>query len=47
MSGGRNRTVTAQRANFSALSGMMVPDLPPLEYHQTKRLDHRLLLRRH
>ena len=22
-------------------------DLPPLEYHQTKRLDHRLLLRRH
>ena len=22
-------------------------DLPPLEYHQTRRLDHRLLLRRH
>jgi len=22
-------------------------DLPPLEYHQTKRLDHRLLLRQH
>lgn len=22
-------------------------DLPPLEYHQTKRVDHRLLLRRH
>jgi len=22
-------------------------DLPPLEYHQTKRLDHRLVLRRH
>src|SRR5256886_7261128 len=22
-------------------------DLPPLEYHQTKRVDHRLILRRH
>jgi hypothetical protein len=22
-------------------------DLPPLEYHQTKRIDHRLILRRH
>ena len=22
-------------------------ELPPLEYHQTKRADHRLLLRRH
>jgi hypothetical protein len=22
-------------------------DLPPLEYHQTRRVDHRLLLRRH
>jgi len=22
-------------------------DLPPLEYHQTKRVDHRLVLRRH
>jgi hypothetical protein len=21
--------------------------LPPLEYHQTKRIDHRLILRRH
>ncbi len=24
-----------------------VTDLPPLEYHQTKRVDHRLILRRH
>jgi hypothetical protein len=24
-----------------------VTDLPPLEYHQTKRIDHRLILRRH
>jgi hypothetical protein len=22
-------------------------DLPPLEYHQTKRIEHRLVLRRH
>ena len=22
-------------------------DLPPLEYHQTKRVEHRLLFRRH
>jgi hypothetical protein len=22
-------------------------ELPPLEYHQTKRIDHRLVLRRH
>jgi len=22
-------------------------DLPPLEYHQTRRVDHRLILRRH
>ena len=24
-----------------------VTELPPLEYHQTKRIDHRLILRRH
>ncbi len=24
-----------------------ITDLPPLEYHQTKRIDHRLILRRH
>jgi len=24
-----------------------ITDLPPLEYHQTKRVDHRLILRRH
>jgi len=24
-----------------------ITDLPPLEYHQTRRVDHRLLLRRH
>jgi hypothetical protein len=24
-----------------------VVDLPPLQYHQTRRIDHRLMLRRH
>ena len=24
-----------------------ITDLPPLEYHQTRRVDHRLILRRH
>ena len=24
-----------------------ITDLPPLEFHQTRRIDHRLILRRH
>jgi hypothetical protein len=35
------------RAILRETESPTVTDLPPLEYHQTKRVDHRLVLRRH
>jgi superfamily II DNA/RNA helicase len=35
------------RTILNETSSPTLIDLPPLEYHQTKRVDHRLLLRRH
>ncbi len=37
----------AARAILSETESPTVTDLPPLEYHQTRRVEHRLLLRRH
>ncbi|MEO6181929.1 MAG: DEAD/DEAH box helicase, partial [Verrucomicrobiota bacterium] len=38
---------TAAKAILQDTESPTLTDLPPLEYHQTKRLDHRLILRRH
>ena len=35
------------RELLSETQSPTITDLPPLEYHQTKRVDHRLILRRH
>src|SRR5258707_1319309 len=35
------------KATLNETESPTVTDLPPLEYHQTKRIDHRLILRRH
>jgi hypothetical protein len=35
------------RELLSETESPTITDLPPLEYHQTKRVDHRLILRRH
>ena len=35
------------RAILQETTSPTLTDLPPLEYHQTKRIDHRLMLRRH
>ena len=35
------------RAILQETESPTITDLPPLEYHQTKRVDHRLILRRH
>ena len=35
------------RAVLNETESPTLTDLPPLEYHQTKRVDHRLILRRH
>ena len=35
------------RAILHETESPTITDLPPLEFHQTKRIDHRLLLRRH
>ncbi len=37
----------ASKATLNETESPTVIDLPPLEYHQTKRIDHRLILRRH
>jgi len=37
----------AAKATLNETESPTVTDLPPLEYHQTKRIDHRLILRRH
>ena len=35
------------RAILKETESPTMTDLPPLDYHQTKRVDHRLVLRRH
>ena len=35
------------KATLRETESPTITDLPPLEYHQTKRIDHRLILRRH
>ena len=35
------------RAFLKSTESPTLTDLPPLEYHQTRRVDHRLILRRH
>jgi hypothetical protein len=37
----------AARAILRETESPTITDLPPLEYHQTRRVDHRLILRRH
>ncbi len=37
----------AAKATLNETESPTLTDLPPLEYHQTKRVDHRLILRRH
>ncbi len=37
----------AAKAILQETESPTMTDLPPLEYHQTKRIDHRLILRRH
>ena len=37
----------AAKAILDETESPTMTDLPPLEYHQTKRVDHRLVLRRH
>ena len=37
----------AAKATMQETDSPTMTDLPPLEYHQTKRVDHRLILRRH
>jgi hypothetical protein len=36
----------AARAALNETESPTLTDLPPLEYHQTKRVEHRLILRR-
>jgi hypothetical protein len=38
---------TLAKRTLNETESPTVTDLPPLEYHQTKRVDHRLILRRH
>jgi hypothetical protein len=38
---------TLAKAILNETESPTLTDLPPLEYHQTKRVDHRLILRRH
>ncbi len=35
------------KSTLNETASPTITDLPPLEYHQTKRVDHRLILRRH
>jgi hypothetical protein len=35
------------RSTLQETESPTLTELPPLEYHQTRRMDHRLILRRH
>lgn len=41
------QTQSRARELLNETASPTLTDLPPLEYHQTKRVDHRLILRRH